>query len=270
MIRVGQMMVANALVRVSKIRIESESEPSTYYFLKNKTNRDKLESEVISLFLDTVKSPFSVHNIAEEGSNMFHKIIGDWFGTNSVSHVLKLLNKVHRPYEDFEIVVFKEGMVEMNQIFDAVSEVIEEENEHLVLNPEESKIKEAVSSQVPEERGEKEASFETSFPNSSSRVASSIYTHSTQTFNRLCRESIVSKDTFRWEGKLRKWTDKYCLIIVNVQLGMKKVPDCYFDTIESLFRIEYCVGIMGGKGSMALYFPGCQDHKLIVLDPHYV
>ena len=80
----------------------------------------------------------------------------------------------------------------------------------------------------------------------------------------------MGKDTFIWNGKMMRWNDKHLLIDVNVQLGLKKIPDENFEAISNCFKIKYCVGIMGGKGHMGLYFPGCQGKKLLLMDPHFV
>lgn len=53
---------------------------------------ESLESEVLSKFMDSQKgkdAPFSIHQIVDKGLELFHKIAGDWYGTNSISQVLK-------------------------------------------------------------------------------------------------------------------------------------------------------------------------------------
>lgn len=67
---------------------------------------EDIEKDVITKFLDSKSgehSPFSIHEITNQGLELFHKVAGDWYGTNSISQVLKYLNKKHKPFEDFEI-----------------------------------------------------------------------------------------------------------------------------------------------------------------------
>jgi hypothetical protein len=40
---------------------------------------------IIEQFLENYEAAFSLHRIGEKGLDLFKKIAGDWFGTNSIS-----------------------------------------------------------------------------------------------------------------------------------------------------------------------------------------
>ena len=48
---------------------------------------------VIEQFLETEDSVYSLSRITDMGFKLFWKITGDWFGTNSISQVLKQIHK---------------------------------------------------------------------------------------------------------------------------------------------------------------------------------
>uniref|UniRef100_A0A0N4ZJG0 Cysteine protease n=1 Tax=Parastrongyloides trichosuri TaxID=131310 RepID=A0A0N4ZJG0_PARTI len=62
--------------------------------------------------------------------------------------------------------------------------------------------------------------------------------------------------------------NKNILLIVPVRLGIKHVNGFYYEHIASLFSIENCLGIIGGRAKRSLYYVGYYDKSLIYLDPH--
>lgn len=68
------------------------------------------------------------------------------------------------------------------------------------------------------------------------------------------------KDDSRW---------KAVLILIPLRLGGEKFNTIYTECIYKLFCTPLCVGIIGGKPKHSMYFVGCQEDKLICLDPHY-
>lgn len=89
---------------------------------------DNLEKEVISKFLDSKSgkdSPFSIKEITQIGNDLFQKIAGDWYGTNSISQVLKELNNKYKPYQDIEVCVFNDGIFFKSDIIELGTEVFD-------------------------------------------------------------------------------------------------------------------------------------------------
>lgn len=78
MLRCGQMVLANALVRLHLGRDwkwDPKSHDSTYLKIVNK-------------FQERRQAPYSIHQIALMGASM-GKAVGQWFGPNTVAQVLK-------------------------------------------------------------------------------------------------------------------------------------------------------------------------------------
>ena len=59
-------------------------------------------------------------------------------------------------------------------------------------------------------------------------------------------------------------------MMMPLMLGRKRIQKDYYETFKFLLRNPYCVGIVGGKPSSALYLVGYKNDSIIVFDPHYV
>jgi len=82
--------------------------------------------KVIEQFLENEEAAFSLYRIGEKGLDMFKKIAGDWFGTNSISQVLKTLNSELEPFDFLKMCVFNDGIVSLQKIVELNSELLEE------------------------------------------------------------------------------------------------------------------------------------------------
>ncbi|TRY67417.1 hypothetical protein TCAL_04381 [Tigriopus californicus] len=81
MLRCGQMMLAEALIRLhlgSKWRWEVDTTDEQYL-------------DILKLFQDLPSAPYGIHKIALMGESTERKPIGTWFGPNTVAQVLKKL-----------------------------------------------------------------------------------------------------------------------------------------------------------------------------------
>ena len=127
MIRCGQMMLANALIsHIKQMIFKTTRGGLDVSHIHEENVYDTLENDVISKFMDSMKgkeAPFSIHEITDQGLGTFHKVAGDWYGTNSISQVLKELNNKYKPYEDFGICVFNDGIIFKDEIVGLGSEI---------------------------------------------------------------------------------------------------------------------------------------------------
>lgn len=69
---------------------------------------------------DSDLCPFGIHMIAEVGTQ-FKKQPGDWYGPQAISCVLRQLNKEHKPFPKFSMVVCTDG----NIFFDKIEKKID-------------------------------------------------------------------------------------------------------------------------------------------------
>ena len=120
MIRWGQMMLANSiLIHLKRVIFNTNNGLICSGDMERSHVTKDLENEVISKFLDSKSgkdAPFSIKEITDQGLELFHKVAGDWYGTNSISQVIKLLNQKHKPYDDFEICVFNDGILFKSEV----------------------------------------------------------------------------------------------------------------------------------------------------------
>eukprot|EP00211_Chloroparvula_japonica_P017436 CAMPEP_0119144730 /NCGR_PEP_ID=MMETSP1310-20130426/36367_1 /TAXON_ID=464262 /ORGANISM="Genus nov. species nov., Strain RCC2339" /LENGTH=292 /DNA_ID=CAMNT_0007136501 /DNA_START=274 /DNA_END=1149 /DNA_ORIENTATION=+ len=57
-------------------------------------------------------------------------------------------------------------------------------------------------------------------------------------------------------------------ITIPIRLGIDSINPVYYITILDLFRIPYCMGIVGGRPRASYYFVGREGDSLLYLDPH--
>ena len=71
--------------------------------------------ELINDNADGLQGAFSIQNIARM-SLIYNKYPGEWHGPGSISRVIKDLNKLYLPVDDFRILHFSEGMIYYDEI----------------------------------------------------------------------------------------------------------------------------------------------------------
>uniref|UniRef100_A0A4W5RWU5 Cysteine protease n=1 Tax=Hucho hucho TaxID=62062 RepID=A0A4W5RWU5_9TELE len=59
------------------------------------------------------------------------------------------------------------------------------------------------------------------------------------------------------------------IILIPVWLEREKTNPEYFNFVNCILSLVYCIGIIEGKPKQACYFVGFQDDSLIYMDPHY-
>ncbi|KNC47975.1 autophagy-specific 4 [Thecamonas trahens ATCC 50062] len=60
------------------------------------------------------------------------------------------------------------------------------------------------------------------------------------------------------------------LLLVPVRLGLEQLSEVYHEPLKAVFEFPQTVGVLGGKPKGALFFVGVQGDNLIYLDPHSV
>ncbi|XP_033636981.1 uncharacterized protein LOC117297909 [Asterias rubens] len=93
----------------------------------------------------------------------------------------------------------------------------------------------------------------------------------TSTSPKVVKPSVDVTRTPPKEVTLRTERSPWCavVILVPVRLGGDEVNPIYVNSIQKLFTLDCCIGIMGGRPRHSLYYVGFQEEKLIHLDPHY-
>ena len=67
---------------------------------------------------DGLPGVFSIQNVARM-SLVYNKYPGEWHGPGSISNVMRDLNKIYLPYENFRITHFVDGVVYLDKILNA-------------------------------------------------------------------------------------------------------------------------------------------------------
>ena len=131
MLRCGQMVLANALVRkhlgrewrwtglpvmsspYSLVLDEPSFTPSTTTLVPER-NLPASYKQVMRLFSDDKLSPYSIHQISQMGESE-GKPVGTWFGPNTVAQALKKLS-VYEKSNNLNIQVAMDNLVIVNEI----------------------------------------------------------------------------------------------------------------------------------------------------------
>ncbi|KAI8839026.1 hypothetical protein BJ741DRAFT_599736 [Chytriomyces cf. hyalinus JEL632] len=107
MLRSGQMLLSNAFLLHFLGR--------DWTLEENKGEKWDEYVKIISWFLDSNSSPYSIHRIALIGVQ-FDKNIGEWFGPTTISQVLRILHESHQRETKFSIHVVSDGNLLLDEL----------------------------------------------------------------------------------------------------------------------------------------------------------
>lgn len=235
MIRWGQMMLANSiLIHLKRTIFNSDNGLIKLEDLEKMHVTKDLENEVISKFLDTKwgqDAPFSIKEITDQGLEIFHKVAGDWYGTNSISQVIKQLNQKYRPYDDFEIWVFNDGILFKSEVIKLGTEIFTPKKVNFSYESSENSSEEdQCDGYFDQTRGKGNQSggsenakeyIVISKPQHSGGNKEPISTnHDEEERIQMGTWSFSNEDVFMYEDQRRKWS-KWVLVIINTRLGLK-------------------------------------------------
>ena len=230
------MMLANALLYHLKTIIFNSAVNKEHYGLDishipETEVYESLEKEVLAKFMDSSwgkDSPFSIREITDQGLEWFHKVAGDWYGTNSISQVLKELNSKYKPFEDFEIWVFNDGIFFKSEVIKLGSELYLENssissNIDVATSDTELSLNESYFNQT--RQGNNQSGGSDNKPEKTEEWKSE---HSGGSDSRSKPKERVNmgswafnnEDVFEYNNKKRKWK-RSVLVIINTRLGLK-------------------------------------------------
>lgn len=228
MLRCGQMVLAQALINRHLGRDwiwDSEEKNSTYL-------------QILKLFQDRKDSIYSIHQIAQMGISEGKKI-GEWFGPNTVAHVLKKL-VLYDNWSSIRIHVAMDNIVICSDIKDLCKVPLKTDDSKLNLDDKESVLR--------------------------SRHA----VENIQEYKMNC-DALPENITYLNSSALHrcsslKWHP--LLLFIPLRLGLFDINPIYFDALKAALAMPQSLGIIGGRPNHALYFIGSVGDELVFLDPH--
>ncbi|KAK8384669.1 hypothetical protein O3P69_014325 [Scylla paramamosain] len=274
MLRSGQMMVAQALIR----RFLGPGWRHDKRGADVDSVEEHIHRKIIRWFGDSPSPhcPLSLHNLVHLGHKL-GKHAGDWYGPASVAYIFKEAIEMGSKYiadlkhvcvyvaqdcavyiQDVLDLCFSPCLCKMGSFYNGISEGKSVARQGAAVNLETSSqpvpYMDIVNTQV----------------NAMETTANG--THKTENVR-------VSLQYSRGELKSPKgipgnmlcpgcdnW--RAVVIMVPVRLGGEALNPIYAPCIYSLFTHDLCIGIIGGRPKHSLYFVGFQEESLIHLDPH--
>lgn len=227
-LRCGQMLLAEAIVQKQlgkEWRWSAKKEDPVYM-------------KILSQFLDTSTSDYSLHLIALQGVDL-GRPLGHWFGPNNVAQVIKKL-AIHDTWNQLVVHVAMDMLVVMDDI------VTECRQPHRYPHDIE------VTSSIPS-------------PSRSTTANDQLVTmqlHMKKTSGEtVTASSSSSKSTSNHNSRS-------VLLLIPLRLGQDHFNMQYAEGLKACFDMPQCVGVIGGKPRHALWFIGYKGEHLVFLDPH--
>lgn len=80
------------------------------------------------------------------------------------------------------------------------------------------------------------------------------------------KKQCLSHETNSTNLLKNEW--KPLLLVVPLRLGLSEINPIYSRGLQTCFKFNQSLGVIGGKPNLALYFIGCVGDEVIFLDPH--
>jgi hypothetical protein len=297
MIRAGQMILAKALYEISKniehknsklySVLDSISDSKNLFFNilllfgENTLNYKHIHNlDFFSFFKNSyeVTPPFSIRNILNCGIKI-NKGAGEWFSDIEIIKILQELNTKYSPIQNLKIIHFTDGIVNIDFILDKCFKIKKCNCKFTRISYGYDKAKD-FDYRIRNKKELNQYNFSKNFPsniiNSISDLENDYIVIESEEVN---QKQIASKNKDP-ECKCFQncifYYDNYYemtysfILFISLRLGLNKLEECYYDSIIDFFDLKNNIGMIGGKGTRALYFIGHTENKLIFLDPHYV
>lgn len=293
-LRCGQMMLAEALMR--------KHLPAEWTW--NSDSKNTRYMTILSKFLDLKDSPYSIHRIAAQGTD-FSRKIGEWFGPNTIAHVLKKLTDLDS-WSQIGVVVATDMAVIMKELEECCTKPFlyhtgkvcvekEEENPIIRAKVHASDLHPSGTTQSHNERdflsdyqvmsmstiqdqkvknsGDSASSFDledtTVQPNmfqSYANIGTSIMeTHLSTGTD--SSEGPSPQSSFEAAAKV-SGVLRSVLVLIPLRLGNERFNPLYWEGLKKCLDMPQTVGIVGGRPRHALWFVGYRGDCLLYLDPH--
>lgn len=237
MIRCGQMVLANALLYKNlgrNWRWSSgglEANPEVY-------------TKILKLFQDKEECPYSIHKIILTGQQE-GKVIGEWFGPNTIAQALKRLSLAQTLDEttDSEVLISIDAALDNVVVTDEIKERFRRKKES--INSDNLKSGTESSDNTVTDQGD---------------IIDS------KKINRSSNENEEVDKSSKVDGENSQWVPG--ILFIQLRLGLTKINPLYFAALKKTFQLKNSLGIIGGRPNHALYLIGFTDDEMIYLDPH--
>ena len=220
----------------------------------------------------TITPPFSIQNICGLGIK-FKKGAGNWFSNYNISNILCDLYLKYTP--------FNYSMLEFDTVIDITSLLDGKYHKNNKENNKDNNIFTKVTCTCSKSLYENINNFEIEQDEENDYEIINInpnYEYNTK--NCICFENTYKHkpnllnprkpNKHNIPDTYYKLNNKF-ICMVNTRIGLESIDEDYFNAIYSLYNIPNNIGIIGGKGTRALYFIGhAEKKKLVFMDPHFV
>ncbi|XP_030649519.1 cysteine protease ATG4A [Chanos chanos] len=229
MLRCGQMILAQALICKHLGREWRWSadgcQPAEYH-------------RILNCFLDKKDSCYSIHQMAQMGVGE-GKSVGEWYGPNTVTQVLKKLAL----FDDWNSLAVYVSMDNTVVIEDIKKQCRQEGPGSGRLRSGNCGWGEVYPSADQSEQGRSAGRGTGPVPCPLSHALSDMQPRPHQDWRPL-------------------------LLVIPLRMGINNINPVYIQALKECFKMPQSCGVLGGKPNLAYYFIGFIGEELIYLDPH--